>query len=169
MKGNWVTWDAPLDQGDSFLLLFLISRWTWFLFYRLPFTGKKSYGKKQLFSTLLYLTQVWICAYFLVRRCPIPSHRITWNIAWSWEVTYNVALLSVLGNEIHFFAKRKSLSPRIGNLRWRRFRGDRDRTGRASLEQRLLSLPSKIRTLRSQWTQVDGALEDYRRGKYGYA
>ena len=65
MKGNWVTWDAPLDQGDSFLLLFLISRWTWFLFYLLPFTGKKSYAKKQLFSTLLYLTQVWICAYFL--------------------------------------------------------------------------------------------------------
>ena len=56
----------------------------------------------------------------------------------------------------------------IGNLRYRRFRGDGDRTGRASLEQRLLSLPSKIRTLRSQWTQEDGALEDYRRGRYGY-
>ena len=66
MKGNWVTGDAPLDQGDSILLLFLISRWTWFLFYRLPFTGKKSYAKKQLLSTLLYLTQVWICVYFLV-------------------------------------------------------------------------------------------------------
>ena len=35
-----------LDQGDSFLLLFLISTWTWFLFYRLPFSGKKSYAKK---------------------------------------------------------------------------------------------------------------------------
>ena len=57
---------APLDQGDSFLLLFLISTWTWFLFYRLPFTGKKSYAKKQLLSTLLYLTQVWICVYSLV-------------------------------------------------------------------------------------------------------
>ena len=48
------------------LLLFLISRWTWFLFYCLPFTGKKSYAKKQPLSTLLYLTQVWICVYFLV-------------------------------------------------------------------------------------------------------
>ena len=36
------------------------------------------------------------------------------------------------------------------------------------LEQRKPSLPSKIRTLRSHWTQEDGALEDYRRGKYGF-
>ena len=38
----------------------------------------------------------------------------------------------------------------VGNLRQRRFRGDGDRSGRASLEQRQPSLPSKIRTLRSQ-------------------
>ena len=56
----------------------------------------------------------------------------------------------------------------LGNLRWRRFQGDGDRTRRASLEQRQPSLPSKIRTLRSKWTQEDGALEDYRRGKYGF-
>ena len=57
---------CPLDQGDSFSLLFLISTWTWFRFYRLPFTEKKSYAKKQLLFTLLYLTRVWICVYFLV-------------------------------------------------------------------------------------------------------
>ena len=45
----------------------------------------------------------------------------------------------------------------IGNLRWRRFRGDGDRTGRESLELRQPSLPVKNRTLRSQWTQEDGA------------
>ena len=55
-----------------------------------------------------------------------------------------------------------------GNLRQRRFRGDGDRTGRASLEQRQPSLSSKIRTLRSQRTQEDDVLEDYRRGKYGF-
>ena len=45
----------------------------------------------------------------------------------------------------------------IGNLRWRRFLGDGDRTGRESLELRQPSLPVKNRTLRSQWTQKDGA------------
>ena len=38
----------------------------------------------------------------------------------------------------------------LGNLRYRRFRGDGDQTSRASLKQRQPSLPSKIRTLRSQ-------------------
>ena len=38
----------------------------------------------------------------------------------------------------------------VGNLRWRRFRGDGDRTGRESLELRQPSLPVKNRTLRSQ-------------------
>ena len=38
----------------------------------------------------------------------------------------------------------------IGNLRWSRFRGDGDRTGRESLELRQPSLPVKNRTLRSQ-------------------
>ena len=38
----------------------------------------------------------------------------------------------------------------LGNLRWRRFRGDGDRTGRESLELRQPSLPVKNRTLRSQ-------------------
>ena len=45
----------------------------------------------------------------------------------------------------------------LGNLRWRRFLGDGDRTGRESLELRQPSLPVKNRTLRSQWTQKDGA------------
>ena len=45
----------------------------------------------------------------------------------------------------------------LGNLRWRRFRDDGDRTGRESLELRQPSLPVKNRTLRSQWTQMDGA------------
>ena len=36
----------------------------------------------------------------------------------------------------------------VGNLRQRRFRGDGDRNGRASLEQRLPSLPSKIRNIK---------------------
>ena len=53
----------------------------------------------------------------------------------------------------------------LGNLRWRRFRGDGDRTGRESLELTQPSLPIKNRTLRSQWTQKDG---EYRRGKYGF-
>ena len=35
------------------------------------------------------------------------------SVTWSGEFAYNVALYSVLGNEIYFFAKRKSLSPRI--------------------------------------------------------
>ena len=35
-------------------------------FHMLPFTGKKRYAKKQLLSTLLYLTQVWIGVYSLV-------------------------------------------------------------------------------------------------------
>ena len=38
----------------------------------------------------------------------------------------------------------------LGNLRWRRFRGDGDRTRRESLELRQPSLPVKNRTLRSQ-------------------
>ena len=38
----------------------------------------------------------------------------------------------------------------LGNLRWRRFRDEGDRTGRESLELRQPSLPVKIRTLRSQ-------------------
>ena len=38
----------------------------------------------------------------------------------------------------------------IGNLRWRRFRGDGDRTGREDLELRQPSLPVQNRTLRSQ-------------------
>ena len=46
-----------------FVLFFLISIWTWFLFYRLPFTGKKSYAKKQLLSTLLD-TSLDLCLLF---------------------------------------------------------------------------------------------------------
>ena len=38
----------------------------------------------------------------------------------------------------------------LGNLRWRRFRGDGDRTGKESLELRQPSLSVKNRTLRSQ-------------------
>ena len=48
-------------------------------------------------------------------------------------------------------------STSLGNLRWWRFRGDGDRTGRESLELRQPSLPVKNRTLRSQWTQKDGS------------
>ena len=49
-------------------MLFRVSTWKWFLFYRLPLTGKKSYAKKQLLLALLFLTQVWILfyVYFLV-------------------------------------------------------------------------------------------------------
>ena len=44
-----------------------------------------------------------------------------------------------------------SKSERIeNNLRWRRFRGNGDRTGRESLELRQPSVPVKNRTLRSQ-------------------
>ena len=53
-----------------------------------------------------------------------------------------------------FASARKAI---LGNLRWRRFRGDGDRTGRESLELRQPSLPVKNRTLRSQGTQKDGA------------
>ena len=51
----------------------------------------------------------------------------------------------------------KAVVVRIGNLRWRHFRGDGDRTGRESLELRQPSLPVKNRTLRSQGTQKDDA------------
>ena len=54
---------CPLNQGDSFLLLFPISTWTWFVFYRLLFTGKKSYAKKQLLATLLN-TSLDLCLLF---------------------------------------------------------------------------------------------------------
>ena len=79
MKGNWVSWDAPLDEGDSFLLLFLRSRWTWFLFYRLPFTGKKRYAKKQLFSTLIYLTQVWIWTFWLLNATKLVEMKVKYS------------------------------------------------------------------------------------------
>ena len=42
------------------------------------------------------------------------------------------------------------LAELVGNLRWRRFRGDGDWTGKESLELRQPSLPVKNRTLRSQ-------------------
>ena len=52
-----------------------------------------------------------------------------------------------------------------GRLRWRRFRGDDDRTGRESLELRQASLPVKI-AVNSEGRRLK--LEEYRRGKYDF-
>ena len=79
----------------------------------------------------------------------------------SGSVVFQTTLWDALGDTIAFsFAppldenhpdgSRAPPPPSIGNLRWRRFRGDGDRTGRESLELRQPSLPVKNRTLRSQ-------------------
>ena len=55
-----------LDRGDSFLLLFLISTRTSFLFKLSAMYRRERYAKKQLLSTLLYLKQVCIFVYLVV-------------------------------------------------------------------------------------------------------
>ena len=52
------------NSGKRHLFMKGKCTWKWFLFYCLPFRGKKSYAKRQLLST--YLTQVWIYVYLLV-------------------------------------------------------------------------------------------------------
>ena len=52
-----------------------------------------------------------------------------------------------------------------GRLRWRRFQGDDDRTGRESLELRQASLPVKI-AVNSEGRRLK--LEEYRREKYDF-
>ena len=72
-------------------------------------------------------------------------------------VPYRSNFATIFGHFISQLKKLAVVERLLGNLRWRRFRGDGDRPGRESLELRQPSLPVKNRTLRSQWTQKDGA------------
>ena len=114
--------------------------------------------------------RVFLCRHF-VCFSPVSRPRTQILSLFILAAILNKFPLSVDKSVTWFLLCARVFSPAaaiLGNLRWRRFRGDGDRTGRESLELRQPSLPVKIRTLRSQWTQKDGALEEYRRGKYGF-